>query len=101
MTASSTHKEARQVRRQEEIRARSIALIAVVGAVWSENGVLLFSDETFDEFRSRLHRSKFDSYVKVRQLCQLRRQVGLPGPTRGGVGMGIDHGHQAWVPRSG
>ena len=36
---------------------------AVVGAVWSENGVLLFSDETFDEFRSRLLRSKFDSYV--------------------------------------
>ncbi len=31
--------------------------------MWSENGVLLFSDETFDEFRSRLHRSKFDSYV--------------------------------------
>jgi len=24
---------------------------AVVGAVWSENGVLLFSDETFDEHR--------------------------------------------------
>lgn len=36
---------------------------AVVNAVRAENGVLLFSDETFDELRSRLHRPKFDGYV--------------------------------------
>ena len=28
-----------------------------------KNGVLLFSEETFDELRSRLHSPKFDSYV--------------------------------------
>ncbi len=36
---------------------------AVVNAVRAENGVLLFSDETFEELRSRLHRPKFDGYV--------------------------------------
>ena len=36
---------------------------AVVDAVRAVNGMLLFSDETFDELRSRLHRSKFDGYV--------------------------------------
>ena len=35
----------------------------VVDAVRAYNGVLLFSDETFDELRSRLYRPKFDSYV--------------------------------------
>ena len=36
---------------------------AVIDAVRMENGVLLFSDETFDELRSRLRRPKFDRYV--------------------------------------
>ena len=36
---------------------------AVFDAVRSENGVPLFSDETFAEIRSRLRRSKFDRYV--------------------------------------
>ena len=35
----------------------------VVDTVRSENGVLLFSDETFEELRSRFHRPKFDRYV--------------------------------------
>ena len=36
---------------------------AVVDAVRLKNGVLIFSEETFDELRSRLHSSKFDGYV--------------------------------------
>ena len=36
---------------------------AVIDAVREENGVLLFSDETFDELRSHLHRPKFDGYA--------------------------------------
>ena len=36
---------------------------AVVEAVGEERGALLFSDETFDELRSRFHRPKFDRYV--------------------------------------
>jgi len=36
---------------------------AVVDAVREERGVLLFSDETFDELRSRFHLAKFDRYV--------------------------------------
>ena len=36
---------------------------AVIDAVRLENGVLLFSDETFDELRSRFHRPKFDRYI--------------------------------------
>ncbi len=36
---------------------------AVVDMVRAAGGVLLFSDETFDELRTRLHRSKFDRYV--------------------------------------
>ncbi len=47
----------------------------VVDAICSGNGTLLFSDETFDELRSRIHRPKFDRYVgrEVRQayLAQL------------------------------
>ena len=35
----------------------------VVDVVRAENGVLLFSDETFDEFRSRIQLPKFDNYV--------------------------------------
>ncbi len=36
---------------------------ASVNAVRAENGVLLFSDETFDELRTRFFRSKFDRYA--------------------------------------
>ena len=36
---------------------------AVVEAVGEERDALLFSDETFDELRSRFHRPKFDRYV--------------------------------------
>ena len=35
----------------------------VIDAVRSANGVLLFSDETFAEIRTRLYRPKFDRYV--------------------------------------
>ena len=35
----------------------------VLDVVRSENGVLLFSDETFDELRSRFYRPKFDRYI--------------------------------------
>ena len=36
---------------------------AVVEALRAVRGVLLFSDETFDELQTRLHRAKFDKYV--------------------------------------
>ena len=36
---------------------------AVLDAVRSDNGLLLFSDETFDELRSRLFLPRFDGYV--------------------------------------
>ena len=48
---------------------------AVVDAVHEARGVLLFSDETFDELRSRFHRPKFDRYVgrqvRAEYLAQL------------------------------
>lgn len=36
---------------------------AVVDTMRATAGVLLFSDETFDELRARLSRTKFDKYV--------------------------------------
>ena len=36
---------------------------AVVDVIRLQNGVLLFSEETFDELRSRLQSPKFDGYV--------------------------------------
>ena len=49
---------------------------AVVDALRAENGVLLFSEETFDELQTRLLRSKFDRYVarehRLVYLAQLR-----------------------------
>ena len=36
---------------------------AVVDAIRAANGVLLFSDETFNELKTRLDRSKFDNYA--------------------------------------
>ncbi len=48
---------------------------AVVDGIRAANGVLLFSDETFDELRTRLQYSKFDKYVsrdgRVLYLAQL------------------------------
>ena len=48
---------------------------AVVDGIRAANGVLLFSDETFDELRTRLQYSKFDQYVsrdgRVLYLAQL------------------------------
>ncbi len=35
----------------------------VVEALRAVRGVLLFSDETFEELQTRLHRAKFDKYV--------------------------------------
>ena len=44
---------------------------AVLEAARSENGVLLFSDETLSELRSSILRPKFDRYVgrKGRKVC--------------------------------
>ena len=36
---------------------------AAVDAVRTAGGILLFSDQTFDELRTRLERPKFDKYV--------------------------------------
>lgn len=36
---------------------------AVVEMIRAARGVLLFSDETFDELQTRIHRAKFDTYV--------------------------------------
>lgn len=48
----------------------------VLGAVRSANGVVLFSDETFDELHTRIQYLKFDKYVsredRVLYLAQLR-----------------------------
>ena len=48
---------------------------AVVEAVRSAGGVLLFSRETFDELRTRFLRTKFDNYVsregRIVYLAQL------------------------------
>ena len=38
----------------------------VVDSIFTANGVLLFSDETFAELRTRLQRTKFDRYVSSR-----------------------------------
>ena len=49
---------------------------AVVDVLRAENGVLLFSEETFEELRTRLLRSKFDRYAarehRLVYLAQLR-----------------------------
>ncbi len=36
---------------------------AVVDAIRAVNGVFLFSEETFDELKTRIDRSKFDNYI--------------------------------------
>ena len=38
---------------------------SVLEAVRDAQGILLFADETFDEFASRLMRPKFDRYAEV------------------------------------
>ena len=55
-------------------------------AVRSTNGALLFCDETFDELRSRLGRSKFDAYVSrnaravfLAQLTMVAEWVSIAG----------------------
>lgn len=58
----------------------------VLDAVRSNNGALLFCDETFDELRSRLGRSKFDAYVSrnardvfLAQLTMVAEWVSIAG----------------------
>ena len=58
----------------------------VLDAVRSINGALLFCDETFDELRSRLNRSKFDAYVSrdaravfLAQLTMVAEWVSIAG----------------------
>ena len=65
----------------------------VVDAVRSENGMLLFSDGTFEELRSRFYRPKFDRYVGR------EGRGGLLGPARSGLGMGFDNGGEARLSR--
>ena len=66
---------------------------AVIDAVRSENGVLLFSDETFAEIQTRLRRPKFDRYVSrearklyLAQLEAVSEWVAIAG-------------REAWMPR--
>ena len=63
---------------------------AVLDAVRAVNGVLLFSSETFDELRSRLHRPKFDRYVSregrsiyLAQLVVVSEWVSITGAKLG------------------
>ena len=63
---------------------------AVLDAVRAVNGVLLFSIETFDELRSRLHRPKFDRYVSresrsiyLAQLVVVSEWVSITGAKLG------------------
>lgn len=48
---------------------------AAVNKVKSANGVLLFSDETFDELTTRLFRPKFDVYVSRRHRTVFLAQL--------------------------
>lgn len=48
---------------------------AVVEAVRAENGVLVFSEETFQELRSLLSRSKFDRYVGRQRRAPFLAQI--------------------------
>ena len=63
---------------------------AVVDAIRAVHGVLLFSDETFDELRTRLRRLKFDRYVSHRgrsvflaQLEAVSERVSIAGTKLG------------------
>ena len=63
---------------------------AVLDSVRSENGVLLFSEETFAELRSRILRPKFDRYVGLKgretylaQLYAVSEWVSISGATLG------------------
>lgn len=62
----------------------------VVDSIFTANGVLLFSDETFSELRTRLQRTKFDRYVssksRVVYLARVRavaEWVGIAGARLG------------------
>ena len=48
---------------------------AVVDAMRATGAILLFSDETFDELRTRLLRSKFDSYISRADRLVLLAQL--------------------------
>ena len=63
---------------------------AVVDAIRSAGGSLLFSDETIDELRTRIQRPKFDRYVSredravyVAQLEAVAEWVSIAGATLG------------------
>lgn len=62
----------------------------VLDSIFTANGVLLFSDETFAELWTRLHRTKFDRYVSSQSravyLARVRavaEWVGIVGATLG------------------
>lgn len=62
----------------------------VVDAIRSQNGVLLFSDETFNELRICIHRPKFDRYVGetgrwiyLAQLEEVSEWVSITGSRMG------------------
>ena len=63
---------------------------AVVEAIRTASGSLLFSDETFEELRTRIHRPKFDRYVSredravyVAQLDAVAEWVSIVGAKLG------------------
>lgn len=63
---------------------------AAVDTVRTAGGVLLFSDETLDELRTRLDRSKFDKYVSregrglfLAQLTAVSEWVAITGAKMG------------------
>ena len=63
---------------------------AVVDAIRTASGSLLFSDETFEELRTRIHRPKFDRYVSredravyVAQLDAVAEWVSIVGAKLG------------------
>ena len=63
---------------------------AAIDAVRTAGGILLFSDPTFDELRTRLERPKFDKYVSregralfLVQLDAVSEWVAVTGATMG------------------
>ena len=63
---------------------------AVVEAIRTASGSLLFSDKTFEELRTRIHRPKFDRYVSredravyVAQLDAVAEWVSIVGAKLG------------------
>lgn len=63
---------------------------SVLNAVRTANGVLLFSEESFEELRSRLLRPKFDAYIGwegrivfLAQLLAVSERVSIAGAKLG------------------